>query len=200
MPETTFHLIRHASYDLLGRVLAGRTPGHSLNATGRAEATRLAERLSGEGIAAVISSPLERARETAATIAAAAGVSVTIEPDLNEVDFGAWTGAAFEALHHDPEWRLFNRMRSMASVPGGETMLAVQSRAVAAILKLRQQLPGSRIAVVSHGDVIKSLLTYCLGIPLDLFRRIEISPCSRSIVRFGDAELRVDGINLPPGA
>lgn len=200
MPETTFHLIRHASYDLLGRVLAGRASGHSLNAIGRIEATRIAERLSTEQITTVVSSPLERARETAAPIAAAVGVAVAIEPDLNEVDFGAWTGSAFDALHHDPEWRVFNQLRSMAQIPDGETMLAVQARAVAAILRLYQQSPGGQIAVVSHGDVVKGLLAYCLGIPLDLFRRIEISPASRSVVRLNQAAVRVDGINLPPGA
>ncbi|MBV9735802.1 MAG: histidine phosphatase family protein, partial [Acidisphaera sp.] len=96
---TTFHLIRHATYGLIGHTLAGRTPGHALNEAGRAQAAALAASLAGRPIAAVVSSPLERARETAAPIAAGHGLAVSVDGDFNEIDFGEWTGLAFDTLH-----------------------------------------------------------------------------------------------------
>ncbi|HEX5326286.1 MAG TPA: histidine phosphatase family protein [Acetobacteraceae bacterium] len=198
--RTTFHLIRHASYGLLGQVLAGRSSGHSLNTVGLAEAERLADGLARRPIVAVISSPLERAQETAAPIATRLGIEVQIDPDLNEIDFGAWTGRRFDVLHAAPEWQAFNVLRSATPIPGGETMLAAQARAVAAILGWRARWPQHELVVVSHGDVVKALLAYFLGVPIDLFRRLEIAPASRSIVSLGSVDVRVNGVNLPPSA
>ena len=92
----------------------------------------------------------------------------------------------------------FNSFRSTAAVPGGETMLPAQARAVAA-------WPGAgplrrgQVAIVSHGDVIKAVLAHFLAVPLDLFRRIEIAPASRSELQLYPAHVRVLGVNLPPG-
>ncbi len=200
MAVTTFHLIRHASYALLGNTLAGRSGDYALNQQGRAEAGALADALSGIPLASVISSPLRRALETAAPIAARAGVNVTIDPDLNEVDFGDWTGAAFESLHHSPDWQAFNCLRSVHAPPGGELMLAVQQRGIAAMMRICARYPDSAVAIISHGDVIKAILALLLGVPLDLFQRIEISPASRSVVRIFPVDVRIEAINLPPAA
>jgi len=197
---TTFHLVRHASYDLLGRVIAGRAPGHSLNPKGRAEADALAVSLAGRPIAAVVSSPLQRARETAAPIAERHGLPVAIEGDLDEIDFGEWTGLPIRDLHASPEWRSFNTFRSTAPIPGGETMVMAQARALAAILRLRSRYPEAEVVVVSHGDVVKALLAHFLAVPLDLMRRIEIGPASRSGLVVEDSDARIIGVNLPlPG-
>jgi probable phosphoglycerate mutase len=197
---TVFHLIRHASYDLLGHVLAGRSPGHSLNETGRTEAVRLADTLATRPVVALISSPVQRARETAVPISARLNLPIAIEPDLDEINFGDWTGRRFDELHPSHEWRVFNQLRSAAQIPGGETMLCAQARAVSAILRLRTAWPEGEIAIVSHGDIVKALLAYFLGVPLDLFRRIEIAPASRSVVRLHAAEVRIEAMNLPAGA
>ncbi len=199
MNATTFYLIRHASYSLLGSVLAGRAAGHFLNEQGHAEARALADALAGHDITAVVSSPLERTRETAAAIAGRLGLPVITEDALTEIDFGAWEGMRFDALHGDPAWQAFNRFRSSVAPPGGETMLAAQQRAIDAVLRLHAQWPGQTIAVISHADVIKAMLAHFLAMPLDLFQRIEVAPASRSIVLLFAANVRVDGINLPPG-
>ena len=193
---TTFHLVRHASYDLLGRVLAGRLSGHPLNAAGRAEAATLAAALADRPILAVVSSPLERARETAEPIAARHGLPIDIDRGLDEIDFGDWTGAAFEDLQADPAWQHFNRFRSAAPIPGGETMLAAQARAVGAILRLRSAYPEGEVVVVSHGDVVKAVLAHFVAIPLDLLRRIEVTPASRSVLTLFDEDARIVAINL----
>ena len=154
MNPTTFHLIRHASYDLLGQVLTGRSAGHRLNERGRAEAQALADELKGRAVAAVVCSPLERARETAEAIAKPHGLAVEIEPALTEIDCGEWTGMPFDAVHGDPVWREFNRFRSSLSPPGGETMLAAQLRAVGVVMRLRERSPWGEVVLVTHGDVV----------------------------------------------
>ena len=183
---------------MLGRVLAGRSPGHSLGETGRREAEAVAAALAGRPIVAVVSSPLERARETAAPIGARHGLRVEVDRDLDEIDFGVWTGLQFDALHADSGWQRFNVFRSSTPIPGGETMLGAQMRGLAALVRLRAAYPGGEVVVVSHGDVVKSILAHFLSTPLDLMRRIEISPASRSVLELGDRDARLLGINLPP--
>jgi broad specificity phosphatase PhoE len=194
---TTFHLIRHASYDLLGQVLAGRSAGHSLNGRGRAEAAVLAASLAHLPIAAVVASPLERTRETAAPIAERLGLPVAIDGDVSEIDYGDWTGSPFGELHANAAWQRFNSFRGTAQIPGGETMLAAQARALRAVLRLRDVWPEHQIAVVTHGDVVKAVLAHFLAMPLDLMRRIEIFPASRSVVALHDTDAHVLGVNLP---
>jgi probable phosphoglycerate mutase len=200
MPATRFYLVRHAAHDLLGHVLAGRMRGVSLSAAGRAQADAVAAALADQGLAAVISSPQPRARETASPIAARHRLEPHIEPDLDEVDFGDWTGMRFDALAVRADWRAFNTFRAMAPVPGGETMQQAQMRATGAILRLRDAFPGQALAVVSHGDIIKSVIAHVLGVPLDLFRRIEISPASCSVLVLEDEDARVEAVNLPPSS
>jgi broad specificity phosphatase PhoE len=196
---TTFHLIRHAEYALTGQVLGGRAPGHALTDRGRAQAERLADALAERPLAAVVSSPLERAQETALPIAAALNLELGIDPGFHEIDFGDWTGLPFELLDDQPAWRAWNRFRSMVVPPNGEGMAAAQVRALAALGALRAAHPDGEVAVVSHGDIVKAVLAHALGTPLDMMRRIEISPGSRSVLVLYDEDARVDAVNLPPG-
>jgi probable phosphoglycerate mutase len=195
---TTFHLVRHGDYSHLGRILTGRTPGYSLNDAGRRQADAVAGALAGMPLAAVVSSPMERTRETAAPIAAQGGVAVEIDPDVVEIDFGEWTGRTFESLRAWDGWADFARFRSTAQVPGGESMLAVQTRAVGAVVRLRRLHPEGHVVIVSHGDVIKSIVAHFLTIPLDMFRRFDIGAASRSVVTVTDHDARVLAVNLPP--
>lgn len=197
--ETIFILVRHGSHDRLGSVLCGRMAGVTLSAQGRAEADSLADRLSSLRLTAVLSSPLERAVETATPIAERQGLSPTIEPALNELDLGAWSGKRFEDLHGDPAWDLWNRARSHARpTPGetpGESMAEAQTRIAALLDRLRRAHPGGTLALVSHGDIIKAALAHAMGLPLDFYGRFEISPASRSVVIAGDWGLKVHSIN-----
>ena len=132
-------------------------------------------------------------------LAARFGLAIATDPDLDEIDFGQWTGMAFDALHALPQWRAFNSFRSTAPIPGGETMLQAQARAMAAVARLRAQFRDREVAIVSHGDVIKAVLAHFLAVPLDLFARIDIAPGSRSEVIASDSDVRILGVNLPPG-
>src|SRR5262249_25509996 len=123
---TVLHLLRHGQHGLLGRVLAGRMPGVSLSEHGRAEIAAVAERLAGERVAALYSSPLERTRESAEIIAARLNLPVTFCDDLIELDFGEWTGSTFDSIRADPRWEAWRTQRSLARIPGGENMRQVQ--------------------------------------------------------------------------
>lgn len=181
---TTFLLIRHALCDPVGTSIAGRAPGIHLNDTGRRQATALAQRLAALPIAAVFSSPLERAVQTAQPLAGRLGLPVFEEPKLNEVDFGEWTGLTLADLAGMPGWREFNVQRRTARIPGGETMTQVVDRGVATLNQISQSpaLSGRVVALVSHGDVLRSLITRCIGVDLDHMHRIEIAPASVSIL------------------
>jgi broad specificity phosphatase PhoE len=191
---TMFFLIRHASCAGLGQTLWGRTPGVCLNETGKTEAQRLAERLPGITLQAIYSSPLERALDTAETIARSMKLEVNKNPAFDEVDFGDWTGKSFEMLSSDERWRSFNSDRSTTRIPGGESFLEVQARVVTEIEKLSAQ-HNAPVAIVSHADVIKAAIGYFTATPIDLLQRIEISPCSVSIVAIDIGTIRLLTIN-----
>jgi broad specificity phosphatase PhoE len=193
---TVFSLVRHGAYGLIDHRLGGRE-AHPLNAEGLAQAGRVALALSKRPIAALISSPVRRARETADVLAARLDLPVQTEPDFAEIEFAGWTGASFESLEQQPAWRAWNRFRSTAAVPGGETMLAVQARALAGVRRLAGSWPDGELVVVSHGDIIKAILAHVLGAPLDLLHRIEIAPASTSRIVLHDEDAAVQAINLP---
>src|SRR4051794_26006338 len=109
---TEFFFIRHAATDFVGRRIAGRSDGVPLTAFGRAQAERLAHRLAGETIAAVYTSPRERAQTTARPIAEATRCVTIIAPELDELDYGDWSGRTIAELEADPRWRAFNSARS----------------------------------------------------------------------------------------
>ena len=125
-----FFLVRHAAHELVDRVLCGRMPGVRLGEEGRAQARRLADRLSRERVAAIHTSPLERARETAAPIAETFKLTPEMCETINEIDVGEWAGREFAMLGDDPRWAAWNSARGVTRAPGGETMLDVQARVI----------------------------------------------------------------------
>lgn len=186
MVALTLYLVRHASYDALGRVLTGRTPGLHLNPEGRAEAARLADRFEGTDVAAVYASPIERARETAEPIAEKLGLDVSTDEGLVEIDFGDWTGRSFDELRAEPLWRDWNRSRARGQAPGGETMAAVSDRVARSAETWRQRHEGRAVVAVSHADVIKAAVCRILGLSLDRLDRFDIDPGSVTTMALWD--------------
>jgi probable phosphoglycerate mutase len=192
---TTLLLIRHGMTDAVGRVITGRRPGVHLNEEGKRQVELLVETLSTTALAAVYSSPLERALETARPIARAHVIEPQLSDRLLEVDFGQWEGCTLDELSRLPEWQAFNEFRSHTHAPGGEHMLDVQRRMIDEMEELRRRHAGECVAVVSHGDVIRATVAHYLGVPLDLFLRLEISPASVSAIQLGEMHARVPIIN-----
>ena len=181
---TRLIFIRHAATDCVPSRLAGRDANVHLNAAGRIQGQRLARSLKQLGIGKIYSSPQPRARETAEFLAELSGETVTIAPQLDEIDYGEWTGQSFDDLRG-----------SCTRIPGGELMIEVQARVLALMEILSRRHPAMTVALVSHADVIRGALAHCLGMPLDLVLRLEVSPASISIVAMQEYGPRVLCIN-----
>jgi len=193
---TTFFLVRHAAHDNVGGFLAGRTKGITLGVEGRAQAARLAKRMERERFAAVYASPRERTQETAQAIVAACGHGPVIaEEQLDEIDFGIWSGKTFAELQGYPDWRLWNTDRVRAATPAGETMTDVRGRIVSCMERLAPRYVEQAVVLVSHADVIKSAVCHILHIPFDAGDRFEISPASITTIVIGDWGVRLLTLN-----
>lgn len=187
-------------------ILAGRTAGVNLDDVGRAQALRTAERLSVVPLVGVVSSPLERCRQTAKTILdLQTGSPVTpLDKAITECDYGDWQGRPLSELAKEPLWSVVQSQPSAAVFPNGESLAAMQSRAVAAIRKQdaafeAEHGPGAVWVAVSHGDIIKSIIADALGMHLDLFQRISVGPASVSIIRYGTNRPDVIATNTDSG-
>ena len=187
---TTVILLRHGrSTANVSGVLAGRSEGVGLDDHGRTQAEKLVDRLTELPLAAVVSSPLQRCRETLAPLAAARELEVTTEEGLSEVDYGDWTGSKLSELGSEDLWKVVQSHPSAAVFPGGEGLAAMQARSVAAIRAQAARIGaehGDRALWVacSHGDVIKAVVADALGLHLDSFQRIVVDPCSVSVISY----------------
>ncbi len=185
-PPTLVLLVRHGTTGTTGKVLPGRAPGLHLADSGLAQADAAAARVAMlKRVDAVYSSPLERARETAAPIARARGLRVRIERGLLECDFGDWTGAELKALAKLPEWATVQRYPSGFRFPNGESFVEMAARVRTAVATLAARHAGGVVVAVSHADPIKAVVADALGTHLDLFQRIVISPCSVTAILYG---------------
>jgi len=190
-------------------VLAGWTPGVTLDDTGRAQAAALGQRMAVLPLALAVSSPLERCQETAGAVLAVPQVPVSPAPTgrrkpvlparpelltderLGECHYGDWTNRPLSKLVKEPLWRVVQAHPSAAVFPGpeGESMLTMQHRAVSAIREYDAQVaqahgPDALWVACSHGDVIKAILADALGMHLDSFQRLAVDPASVSVIRF----------------
>ncbi len=189
-------LVRHGQTPTTGKVLPGRAAGLHLSETGQAQARGVAERLGAlPKIDAIYASPLERTRETAKPIGEARGLKVRVERGLVEADIGDWTGQELKAVRKAPAWKAVHAYPSGFRFPGGESFVEMQTRALAALERLRAAHPGGTVVAVSHADVIKAAVAHALGTHLDLFQRIVISPCSVTAISYGDTGPVVLSVN-----
>ncbi len=180
---TVVLLVRHGHTPTTGAKLPGRAPGLHLSETGTAQAEAAAARIAAlGGIDAVYASPMERAQQTAAPIAAATGKRVRRAEGLNECDFGAWTGRSLASLRKLAAWKTVQRNPSGFRFPKGESFPEMQARALGCIADLVAAHRGKTVVAVSHADVIKAVVAAATGTHLDLFQRLVISPCSISAV------------------
>jgi broad specificity phosphatase PhoE len=192
---TTFLLVRHAAHDLLGKVLAGRAPGVHLNTQGKLEAKLLADRLAKLPIRAIYTGPLERAQETAAPLSSHLMLQISPTPAFDEVDFGVWTSLSFAVLEQRSDWKQWNQFRNRATPPDGESIQRVQDRAIKELQLLTRSYPSETVAIVTHGEVIKTMLMHFLGLSSEFHWRLDISPGSLSILTLNNGEPQVKSVN-----
>jgi len=207
---TTVLLVRHGLTAATGHTLSGWTPGIPLDDRGRAQARALGARLARLPLDAIVTSPLDRCRQTAEIIAAArdggtpgapdgrgapdgpgapagGGPGIRLDERLGECRYGDWTGKPLRKLAREPLWRVVQAHPSAVRFPGpdGESMLDTQHRAVAAVRAWNVALgPRATYLICSHGDVIKGIIADCLGLHLDQSQRIQADPCSLTVIRY----------------
>src|SRR6056297_2096723 len=182
---TTLVLVRHATTAATGKRLGGWTPGVHLDDGGVAQAEATAARLEDVPVTRVYASPLERTQETARIVARPHGLRVRSRRGLGEVDYGEWTDTPLGQLRRRKLWPVIQATPSRVTFPGGESIRGAQARAVEATEELATEHAGETIVCVSHADVIKAVVAHHLGMPLDTFQRLVISPASITVLRLG---------------
>ena len=192
---TTLLLVRHGHTDAAGKRLTGRAPGVHLNELGRRQAERLVERLEGVRLDAIVSSPLERCRETAAPLAKARGRAVDVGRAWIEVGYGEWTGRSISQLRRTKLWRRVMFAPSNVRFPGGESLLEVQGRAVDATLDIAARHARGTVVVVSHADVIRLLVAHVAGMHADHLQRLSIDTASITAVSISNGFPRLLTVN-----
>jgi probable phosphomutase (TIGR03848 family) len=194
---TNILLVRHGETEWVHKNrLAGRIPDIHLNEKGRRQADEVAERLAHLPIKAVYSSPIMRCQQTALPIAQAHQLQVCELPAMMEVEYGRWQGRKIKELAKKKSWHSVQHFPSRFRFPEGESLVAVQFRAVNALEEVAQRHPKEMIVVVSHADVIKLALAHYLGVHVDLFQRVAISPASvTSLGLSGEGQVVVLRVN-----
>ncbi len=192
---TTVLLVRHGLTATTGQLLTGWTPGVGLDERGRAQAKALGERLGPVPLDAIVTSPLERCRQTIDEIVAArtartrqpGAAEPVIDDRVGECKYGDWTGRPLKELEKEPLWPVIQAHPSAVTFPGaqGESMLDMQHRAVSAVREWNARLgKDATYLVCSHGDVIKAIVADSLGLHLDQCQRIVADPCSLTVIRY----------------
>jgi probable phosphoglycerate mutase len=181
-------------------LLFGRTVDAALNEAGEREAQALARQLSAERDLLLQASPRRRTVQTACAIAEAMTVDIHIAKALDEVDFGPWAGQRFDELQADPSWRRWNEHRDAAVTPSGESIAHVQTRVRQHLDQLHETFPTRTIVLVTHSEVIRSLLMQVLQMPTTAYARMDISPASVSTVLCREGHYIVHAINERPWA
>jgi len=197
---TTVILLRHAhSVANEKGILAGRASGVSLSTKGIEQAALLSSRLGNARFKDIRISPLERCLATIEpwlqSQDAALRKKILIDPNISEVDYGDWTGKKLLALSLRKEWRVVQNTPSKMMFPNGEGLLQVQQRAETALHQSIKKAGSGVSLIVSHGDVIKSLIATALELDLDKFQKIVIDPASISVLDFNKGNFRLLHLN-----
>jgi probable phosphomutase (TIGR03848 family) len=186
-------------------VLAGRSPGILLDEVGTRQAEAAAQRLVGLELAAAVTSPLERCKDTASIMLRGTGVRARVERGLTECDYGDWTGRPMKELVKEDLWKVVQAHPAGVRFPGGEAMAEMSSRAVRSVRAWDARVADATgedavWLAVAHGDVIKSVLADALGVHLDAFQRIVVDPASLSVIRYTPQRSYVLAMNTVDGS
>jgi len=189
---TTLFLLRHGLTAQTGKVLYGQTPGIPLDERGKRQAEQLAERFTSVRLTAIYSSPLERCAETVGPLAERQRLRVVEREELIEMDAGSWTGSTLGRLRRTKAWREVQSSPSTFRFPGGgESFAEAQARVVGELVRIARRHRRGRVAVATHGDVVRLALAHALGVPLDGFQRVVVDTASVSVLAADGAKLRL---------
>ncbi len=191
-------LIRHAhSKANAAGVLSGRLPNVHLSEKGIKQSEELALRLGSFDVSNCRISPMERCFETIApwiysvVLPKKPGFTPIIDQELTEVDYGSWSGKKLASLSTNKLWKIVQESPSRMYFPKGEGIAQMQSRAMKSVHEAVSVKTKGAAVIVSHGDVIKSILASALGMHLDEFQRIVIDPASVSVLDYSNTKPRI---------
>jgi probable phosphomutase (TIGR03848 family) len=191
LPATVVLLVRHGLTPTTGKEMPAPGAGPNLSEEGWKQAGQAAEHISAwratlPALAALYASPLSRTRETASVLSNALGLPVNEEQRLMDTDAGEWAGVALKELAKKPEWVTVVSYPSGFRFPGGESIQEMYTRVVGTVRSLAARHPGQTVIVVSHADPIKAVLADAMGVHLDLFQRVNVSPASVSAISYSE--------------
>jgi len=193
-------LIRHGEndYTRTGK-LPGRLPGIDLNERGRKQAEELGKAFADVPLAAIYSSPLERAVQTAEPIAKACSLTLVQVPGLLESNVGEWQGKSLRRLALTKYWKIVQNAPSRATHPGGESFMQTQTRIVATLDAIcAKHKERDLVACVFHSDPIKLAVAHYIGLPLDHFQRLGCETGSVTMLAIGASAAHLIWLNRRP--
>ena len=193
-PVTELLFIRHGETDWNRQQRFQGQIDVPLNATGHAQAARLAQRLGADRFDAFYTSDLGRARETAAPLATAWGQQPVAVPGLREQSFGVWEGLDVPTIkdRYGAMWQDWLHHHGNFALPGGESLRQFHARVLIAVRDLAAQAPGQRLVIVTHGGVLDMLWRTAHGLSLDGLRQCEIPNTGLNQLRWVDGTLHID--------
>jgi probable phosphoglycerate mutase len=190
-------LIRHAHSEAnAAGILSGRLPNVRLSEKGIAQSSQLAQRLGDFPVSTLRISPMERCFETISpwinsiVIPKNPRFEPLVDEELTEVDYGTWSGKKLAVLSKNRLWKTVQESPSRMYFPRGEGIAQMQARAMKSVHQAVAMKSKGSAVIVSHGDVIKSIVASALGMHLDEFQRIIIDPASISIIDFSSTKPR----------
>lgn len=192
--STRFLLVRHAACSPSDTILLGRTVDPPLDGRGRRQACALAHRIARERPLRIIASPRQRAGETARILATHAHCGWWTADELDEIDFGAWSGRSFVELQLDPNWHEWNMHRDRSSTPAGETIALVQARIAAYLERLRRTCREATLVLVTHAEIIRSALLHFRRLPINDYQYIDIPLASMNVLRADGSRIHVEAM------
>lgn len=196
---TIIYLVRHGKTDFIGKKLSGNLPGIPLNEGGRNQAQKTGKYLSTLPIKAIYASPIQRAQETAGIIGEATRLDTITVDFLREINFGDLQGMEFPGINTLPVWQRYTTLPADVSFPNGESVLEVQKRVSEGLDWIAEQYSeNDEIVCVAHSDVLRLAISRALGLPLDNFHRLSISPASVSKLEWAPDRKRLRLLNFQP--
>ncbi len=165
------------------KYLVGRSPGVHLNEKGQQQAQNLARQLADAPLAAIYSSPMERALETARPLAEAKGLAIQERQGLTELDYGAWMGHPFSQLQRTKLWKQLRADPSEIRFPEGESICEAQERAVCELEAIASQCQDKDLVVCfTHGDIVRLLVAHYLDMPLKAYQKLGVNTASITVL------------------
>ncbi|MBI4212337.1 MAG: histidine phosphatase family protein, partial [Deltaproteobacteria bacterium] len=178
---------RHGQTDWnVNKTVMGRLP-IPLNAMGRGQAEKLAERLNGITVQAIFTSPVLRALETAEILAKSwNGIEVVHDEGLAEIDYGEWVKQSFKLVHekYADIWKNYCETPDCAQFPGGESLFTARARVAAVVDRVVKEYDNGFVALVSHADIVKLALLHIFKLPLSFLHSFSIDNCASLIIRY----------------